>query len=269
MVGITNKKLSSDTEIIANNNANVPSFKDRLYSLCNQLLPNTNYWDSTTSVPDAISKQYLCSRADLLSEIASILDNDTTVKSDVEIVAKDTYEIIKKIFIQLGRCKKVYVKSVSGTGQQTLPFGLEASVEQVKWAYFKKSFDIRRINSQSENEYTSVASELPPKIDNSNTDVTRYSSDPLGSVGWNNDTTYHLGTQKVSSMSVNELIKAIDDIEAQLNNFQNDSNTVNNRSWMWNGSSSSPNGSNSVTFVKYWCHKNCHSSCHSNGRSRR
>lgn len=269
MVNITNEKLSADTEVISNDNTIIPAFKDRVYSLCDQLLPKNNYWDSTTPVPDAISASYLCSRSELLNDIASILNEDTTIKENTEIVSTYTYEIIKKVFVELSRCKKVYIKTISGTGEQILPTDLTNPTEDVKWAYFKKSFDIERINSQSQNEYTSIASELPPKKDNEDTNITRYSSDPLGSVLWDSSTIYQLGTTKVSSMSIDELIKAISDVEKQLINFQNDLNEVNSRSWMWNGSSSNPNGSNSVTFVKYWCHKNCHSSCHGNSRSRR
>ena len=101
MVQITTKKLSGDTIITSKNDTIVPSFKDRLYSLCNDILPKTNYWDSTTSVPDAIDTKYLCSRNELLSDIANIIDNDTTVDTNEIPEANATYELIKKVFIWL------------------------------------------------------------------------------------------------------------------------------------------------------------------------
>lgn len=265
MVNITTKTLSTDALITANNSVEIPSLKDRLYTICNQILPTFNYWDSTTTESTYSNlynglKPYMCSRADLLSNIASILDTDTSVSQNKEVISTSIYEIIKKVFVELGRCKRVVLKNVEDNGTQVLPKDLNTAPLTTKWVYFSKAFTFS-------NDYTSNVSDLPPKQNNSNTNNTKFSSDPLGSVGWNNNTTYTLNSAKVSTLSVNKLITAVRDVETQIERFKTDSNSVNNSEGMWNGSYSNPNGSNKITFVRYWCHSNCH--CHSSGRSRR
>lgn len=284
MADLTQKTIEKDKLIASNYATSIPSLKDRLYSVCDTLLPKTNYWDSTTDFGQPSDKHfgyglkdYMCSREELLSDIEKIIDENVPITQDEVIEPTTVYNLIQQVFAELGRCKRTYIKQLNGTGSKTSPADLDVPIEYNVWVYYRKKFQFHSENiengTDAHQRYTSDIEKLPTPLYNWNSDNYVYSSTPGGNTGWGNDSRYVSHPQQSEGMSVNNLIKAIDHVETQIANFSDELGIANRQSlqpsspYWWNGSSVNPNGSNRIVFARYWCHNNCW--CHHQSRSRR
>ena len=179
------------------------------------------------------------------------------ISSDQPINAFEVFTLIKNVFTELGRCRKVYYYQAASNSTQTpeqSASGLSIGPTDGTWAFFKKAF------------------EFPPNYGPTTTPSVPqgYGTIPANTTNWNRDTTRATNSAQLSSVTVNNLIQALQGVEQQMTNFGNEWNSKNNITGWWSGSASdTSNNSNKVFFVKYWwCHSNCHSNCHPN-RSRR
>ena len=179
------------------------------------------------------------------------------ISSNEPINAFEVFTLIKNVFVEMGRCRKVYYYQAPSNSTQTpeqIAAGLSIGAADGTWAYFKKAFAFP--TGYGHNTSSSV-----PEM---------YETIPANTTNWNNNTTRATNSTQIQGVTVNNLIQALQGVEQQMTNFGNEWANKNNVTGWWSGSASdTSNNSNKVFFVKYWwCHSNCHSNCHTN-RSRR
>lgn len=236
-------------------------FKNRLKEIIDGVVP-TGGW-SSSNYPDSQMAFMLTTRDDIVNAAKNIVTNDTTITSNTLITATKVFNLIRSVFVELGRCRRIYYHNAQdnpGPGTQNSPSTIADSVGATSgggvFAYFTKSFSFS-------GNYASPAAEPA-----TNKDVQGYKTYPeKGTNNWHTNTTRATGTAQISSMSVNNLIKAVENVEQQMTNFKTEWTTRNNASGWWSGSASdSANTSNRIFFVRYWCHTNCHSNHHQRNR---
>lgn len=244
---------------------NVTTFKNRLKEKLNELLPSGGY--SSSNLPNSQMSFLVTTRESLLGDIYNIVNNDTTLTSNTTINSSKVFNLIRSVFIELGRCRKVYyhnAQSNPGQGTTQAPNTIANNIGATNsnsgtFTYFKSSFTFS-------GNYNS-----PVAQSNSNTNVEGYKTIPERNVNnWQTNTRRDIATTKIAAMSVNSIIKALEGVEQQMTVFGNDWSTRNNSTGWWSGlSSDATSSSNRVFFVRYWCHNNCHNSCRHSQRSRR
>ncbi len=245
--------LSSNTII------DVVVFKNRLKERLNEILPTGGY--SSSNLPNAQMSFLVTTRESLLGDINAVVNNDTTLTSDTIINSTKVFNLIKQVFVELGRCRKVYYHNAQnnpGAGTTQAPSTIANNIGATNsnsgtFTYFKSAFSFT-------GNYASPTAQA-----NSNTNVEGYKTIPEINVNnWQNNTRRDIGTTKIPAMSVNSIIKALQGVEQQMTTFGNDWSTRNGSTGWWSGiAGDTTNSSNRVFFVRYWCHSNCHSDCHS------
>lgn len=248
-------------QIVKNTSINKTLFKDRIKEICNSLLPTSGYYAYDTTLPEHLKKSYLCSRSDLVSSVYSIIDNDTTlVDMNIDIIANNVFNLLKNVFLEMGRCRRVFWYDVNSPGTQNSPAQilstLSLSPTQGTFTYFQPNFSF---------EYGPYK---PTTQNNGNKNESGYDTYPATTLNWNNNTRQASNATRVNNLNINNLIEALNGVEAQLTNFRNTWSSKNNINDWWDGSATNSSASNKIFWVRYWCHSNCHSNCHGS-RSRR
>lgn len=255
---------------LTKNTAISPSaFKARIKEICEALLPSDygNYTKDNTSLPEFVRSSYLCNRADLLSDIQYELDQYSSIAESQNLLDDQVFNILRSVFKIMGRCKKIYYYNVGavtpGTqaSPQELANGLGLPGSAGTWTFFNRSFGWNGDDDSHRNV-------RPGYQSNGNKNVTGYETLPNSNTNWNTNTELSSeNTARISTLSENSLIEALNTVEAQFTNFSNTwTDRMNSTSW-WDGSATNQNNvSNKIFWVRYWCHSNCHSDHHSRGR---
>jgi len=245
---------------------NAAAFKARLKEVCNSLLPTSNYYASDQALPGQIFASYLTTRAALYNGIVNIIDT-YNIGSNQTINASKCIALLRNVFLQMGKCRKVYwYQSSNGTTADptTIAAAVAPSANSGKWTYFNTNF-----------AWVSSTTRPEPENNDRDTDAlgtTGFGTVPEVSTNWNSNTALATATAQLDTVKTNAMIEALAGIEQQMTDFSTEWANRNNTTVWWNGNASdSSNTSNKIFWVKYWCHSNCHSNCHDNHgeRSRR
>ena len=256
-------KLKKDTNI------DPTKFKQRIKEVCSDLLPaDSSSYTKDSSLPEFLRSQYLVNKSELLVDIQYILDSNKTISNDQYLFDDEVFELLRNVFKEMGRCKKVYYYDAGSIlpGTQSsatvLSNSLDLPSSAGKWTYFSSSFSWNTSDTSKMN--------YRPNSINGNRSLSGFETIPNTNVGWNYNTRLSSNnTARVSTLKINNLIEALNTVEAQFDNFTSTwSNRSNVTTW-WDGNAdNSNNTSNKIFWVRYWCHTNCYSNCHTN-RSRR
>lgn len=242
-------------------------FRVKLKTAIANILPTGGWSSSSLDLPPVLSSDYLTTRASLLNDINNIIDTFSVANSVISqnsiITPTVIYELFKRVFLEMGRCHRVcysdYDKIIQTATAQTLANSISTSAGIRNWAYFKANFSPVGKKVVNSNDL---------KTNNGTATSYGYNTYPDIST-WSTNTRLPAATSRIAKLSTNQIIEALNGVEAQLDNFNTEwSNRANTWTW-WDGTQNASNKGNAIFFARYWCHSNCHSNCYSNDRSRR
>lgn len=248
-----------------NDKIQLAAFKSALKSTIQSMLPDSA-WTSSNS-PDPQLTPYLTTKQDLYNTLCNMIDQaGTPASTNDKVHALNTWTLMRNIFVEMGRCRKVYWfnagSSAPGTTASPASLASQYGINPVNgtWTYFKKSFS-----------FTGNYGVKPTAVSNVNTDVSGYQTLPDRSTNWNDNTARGLTAAQL--ISVNNMVNYLTTMTTQVDRFKTAWQSQNNKNTWYSGNSGDTSDtSNIVFFVRYWCHSNCHSNCHGNchtNRSRR